>query len=259
MNCDQIKKENTERNAYKCALEMLMNVLIYFDGQQNANTKKRLMKLIRDFCFTEQNLREEMQKLLSGRHEPLWTRLKQHFRGERYKEKVDMSRAEEIPLPLFNAFAKELQGKVKSKSLDLHSEFVDLTTPATTQKVDQQSFKPDLRLTNGYFMLRLPNGESIPVNLCSPTKINQVEEEMQTRNNSPVIGSIFGPVQDRKLLLAYNSSKAQPAKAVEKFLREQQEQHPIDEECPFNEENTQRRLTFLLDLISTMNPIDSAK
>jgi hypothetical protein len=90
-----------------------------------------------------------------------------------------MTRGEEVPLVLFNAFARDLQGKHKSKPLDLRSEFVDLTSPSANQKLEQQSFKPGLRLKNGYFMFRMPDGESIPVNLCSPSKANQMEDEMQ--------------------------------------------------------------------------------
>ncbi|KAI6221278.1 hypothetical protein M3Y99_01564300 [Aphelenchoides fujianensis] len=81
------QEQNPERCAYKCALEMIMNIHIYFNGQQNTGTKRRLLKLIQDLCFTEADLREEMRKLLAGRHEPLWARLRQYFRGEKYTEK----------------------------------------------------------------------------------------------------------------------------------------------------------------------------
>lgn len=80
-----------------------------------------------------------------------------------------MSRGEDVPLSVFNAFARDLQGKHSTAKVDLHSEFVDLTSP-TTQKLDTGP-KPDLRLQNGYFMYRLPNGQSVPVNLCSPSKV----------------------------------------------------------------------------------------
>lgn len=130
----------------------------------------------------EQDLRGEMQKLLSGRHEPLWTLLKQYFRGEFFKEKyvssyqtisriyfrVDMSRGEEVPLSVFNTFSKYLQGKDPGKQINLHAEFVDLTTSSVNQKLEQEAFKSDIRLKNGYLILRLASGE-IPVNLCSPS------------------------------------------------------------------------------------------
>lgn len=66
------------------------------------------------------------------------------------------------------------------------------------------------------------------------------------------MGSIFAPEHDRQLLYGYNDSKANATKAVEKFLRDQRDQFPLNE-CPFNEDNTQKRLHFLLDLLSCMN------
>lgn len=188
-----------------------------------------------------------MQKLLAGRHEPLWARLRQYFRGERYTEKVDMSKAEEVPVALFNAFVNP-QAKRAPQRVDLREEYVDLTA-AQNQKVDSTS---ELRLHNGYFSLKLPNGTFVPVNL-----VKAGDPSLLRPKHSTPIGSIFAQEHDRQLLNWYNESEGNKAKAVEKFLREQHDQF-IDDKCPFDEENVKKRLTFLLELLSSISTTRSA-
>jgi hypothetical protein len=90
-----------------------------------------------------------------------------------------MSRGEEISLSHFNSFSKDLSGKNCAEKVNLCAEFVDLTTPNNqTQKMDSE-FTPDLRLQNGYFMFRLPNGQSVPVNILSPSKVTRTESDTQ--------------------------------------------------------------------------------
>ncbi|KAI6211963.1 hypothetical protein M3Y96_00490100 [Aphelenchoides besseyi] len=248
------QEQNPERCAYKCALEMMMNIHIYFNGQQNTSTKRRLLKLIQDMCFTEHELREEMRKLLAGRHDPLWTKIRQYFRGEKYTEKVDMSKAEEVPLSVFQSGVNSSSLKRTnatstvaafpgSSRVDLHFESVDLTT----QKADP-NFIPLLRQHNGFFSLRTCNGQTIPVNIEISQKpstlpsLKQLDPQPSTSKAESTI-STFTSDDDRRLIACYNNAKGDRKQAVELFCRDPR----------FDESTTTQRLTNLLELFSCIS------
>ncbi|KAI6221841.1 hypothetical protein M3Y99_01530700 [Aphelenchoides fujianensis] len=250
------QEQNPERCAYKCALEMIMNVHIYFNGQQNTGMKRRLLKLIQDLCFTEGELREEMRKLLAGRHEPLWARLRQYFRGEKYTEKVDMSRAEDVPLAVFQAavsrsplkraptFALSTTGRV-----DLRFENVDLTS----QKPDPAA-TPLLRQHNGFFSVRTRSGQQVSVNLevdcAQPFGSPRRLPADQLASSSGGLVFSFTADDDRRLLTSFNEARGSRQRAVDAFLR--------TTTTNFDENATKRRLAHLLDLFSCISNSNEA-